>query len=86
MSRTVYTRDVRYDPIKTAITFAARGGDNLNTREWAVDRWGEAGAPKLITKARFRPRRLPTLIQRRRQGLLTASCSRRCGNGRHCSA
>lgn len=50
MSR-VFSRDVRLDTVKTAITFAAMGGDHGQTRQWAVNRWGENGAPAFVNKA-----------------------------------
>ena len=51
MSRPVYLRETRHDAVKAAITFAACGTSDLDAREWAVRRWGEAYAPLEINKA-----------------------------------
>lgn len=51
MSRQVFSRDIRLDAVKAAVTFAAAGSDNPETRAWAVRRWGEDGAPGAVTKA-----------------------------------
>lgn len=51
VTRQVFTRDVRLDTVKAAITFAACGSDREGTRQWAVDRWGADGAPNMISKA-----------------------------------
>ena len=51
MTRQVFTRDLKLDPIKAAITFAATGAKDAEARAWAVNRWGEAGAPLEISKA-----------------------------------
>lgn len=46
----VFTRDVRLDATKTAITFAVLGDSDPDNRSWMVQRWGEAGSPREITK------------------------------------
>ncbi|WP_162249656.1 phage major capsid protein [Altererythrobacter sp. Root672] len=51
MTRQVYSRDTRFDAVKTAVAFAATGGGTPQVRNWAVGRWGEAGAPLTIEKA-----------------------------------
>jgi hypothetical protein len=52
MSRPVLLRETRHDTIKAAIAFAVTGtGDLHEGRAWAVERWGEAGAPTAIHKA-----------------------------------
>jgi len=50
MTRQVFSRDIRFDAIKSAITAVAVGGDYPEGRAWAVRRWGEAGAPTEVTK------------------------------------
>nr|WP_166177010.1 phage major capsid protein [Altererythrobacter segetis] len=51
MTRQVALRETRLDATKAAITFAVCGTGDLHARAWAVERWGEAGAPREITKA-----------------------------------
>ena len=50
MTRQVYTRDVRLDQIKSAISFAM-GGDPQSAADWAEQRWGKDGRPYQIDKA-----------------------------------
>lgn len=51
-TRQVHLRDTRHDPVKAAIAFAVNGnGDPYEARAWATGRWGEAGAPREITKS-----------------------------------
>lgn len=50
--RVVSLRETKHDVIKSAIAFAMRGGnEHPAARSWAVERWGEAGAPRFIDKA-----------------------------------
>jgi Phage capsid family. len=51
VTRQVALRETRLDPIKAAICFAVNGTSDLESRAWAVARWGEAGAPREIAKA-----------------------------------
>src|SRR5688572_2018381 len=37
MTRQVFTRDLKLDPIKAAITFAATGAKDAEARAWAVN-------------------------------------------------
>lgn len=48
----VSLRETKFDTIKSAIAFGMRGGnEHPAARSWAVERWGEAGAPRFIDKA-----------------------------------
>jgi hypothetical protein len=50
--RQVFLRDVKHDVVKAAIAFSMRGGnEHPAARSWAVERWGEAGAPRFIDKS-----------------------------------
>lgn len=51
MTRQVFSRDTRLDPIKGMMAFAATGSDSEYARSWAVSRWGPANAPTVIEKA-----------------------------------
>lgn len=50
MSRQVSLRNEAHDQVKAMIALA-RGGHHSEARAWAVNRWGEAGAPVELRKA-----------------------------------
>lgn len=52
MTRQVFARETRHDTVKAALAFATIGSnDPQEARDWALQRWGEAGTPREINKA-----------------------------------